>query len=82
MNSNKKELSKRDFLDLKHILKQYANWYKALYHFNPANAEEFQKNKNFFLIKEENHQNHIRKNIQIVNMYLKWKLNFTYQKKI
>ena len=28
MNSSKKELSKRDLLDLKHILKQYENWYK------------------------------------------------------
>ena len=62
MNSSKKELSKRDFLDLKHILKQYANWYKALYHFNPANADEFQKKQEFYFKKRDKpSESHMKK---------------------
>ena len=62
MNASKKELSKRDFIDLKHILKQYANWYKALYHFNPANAEEYQKKQEYYFKKRGNpSKEHIEK---------------------
>ncbi len=58
----KKELSKRDFINLKHILKQYANWYKALYHFNLAKAEEFQKKQEYYFKKRGNpSKEHIEK---------------------
>ena len=70
MNASKKELSKRDFIDLKHILKQYANWYKALYHFNPANAEEYQKKQEYYFKKRGNpSKEHIEKYPNCKNIF-------------
>ena len=56
--SNKFELTKIEFSNLKHIIKRYCNFYKALYHFNPTSADEFSKKQEFYFKQRKLPSNH------------------------
>jgi len=70
MNSGKKdgfkELSEKESKDLKKIIKIYANFYKALYLFDPALSSEF-KIKNELYMNEKltkKNKNHVHSDSQ------------------
>ena len=69
MSNNKIELSKTDFLNLKHILKRYCNYYKALYHFNPNSAEEFSKKQEYYFKQRKLPSNHKEKHPNCENIF-------------
>ncbi len=61
-----KEISDKEFKDLKKIIKLYSNFYKAIYLFDPALSSEFKMKNELYMnekIKKKN-KNHVHSDSQ------------------